>query len=85
MRVEHAQRMLLGRDVAAKCQVGLVDLAPGVAAGVHAADDGRHGIVGHAVGRVRDDAHGLVGPLAPGEDDLLGGVEQLGAVVRAQT
>ena len=38
----------------------------------------------HAVGRVRDDAHRLIGPLAPGEDNLLGGIEQLSAVVRAQ-
>ena len=84
MRVEYAQRMLVGRDVAAKRQVGLVDFAAGIAAGVDAADDGRHGVVRHAVGCVRDDAHRLIGPLAPGEDNLLGGVEQLGAVVRAQ-
>ena len=71
MRVENAQRMLVGRDVAAKRQVGLVNLAAGVAAGVDAADDGRHGVVRYAVGRVRDNAHRLVGPLAPGEDNLL--------------
>ena len=82
MRMEYAQRMLVGRDVAAKRQVGLVDFAAGVAAGVHAANDGRHGVVGHAVGRVCDDANRLIGPLAPGKDNLLGGVEQLGAVVR---
>ena len=76
--------MLVGRDVAAKRQVGLVDFAAGIAAGVDAADDGRHGVVRHAVGCVRDDAHRLIGPLAPSEDNLLGGVEQLGAVVRAQ-
>ena len=52
MRVEYAQRMLVGRDVAAKRQVGLVDLAAGVAAGVDAANDGRHGVVGHTVSRV---------------------------------
>ena len=85
MRVEYAQRMLIGRDVAAKRQVGLVDLAAGVAARVDAADDGRHGVVRHAIGCVRDNAHGLIGPLAPGEDNLLGGVEQLGSVVRAQS
>ncbi len=84
MRVEYAQRMLVGRDVAAKRQVGLVDFAAGVAAGVDAANDGRHGVVRYAVGCVRDDAHGLIGPLAPGKDNLLGGVEQLSAVVRAQ-
>ena len=39
----------------------------------------------HAVGRVRDNTHGLVGPLAPSEDNLLGGVEQLSAVMRAQS
>ena len=38
----------------------------------------------YAVGRVRDNAHRLVGPLAPGEDNLLGSVEQLSAVMRAQ-
>ena len=76
--------MLVGRDVAAKRQVGLVDLAAGVAAGVDAADDGRHGVVRYAVGRVRDDANRLIGPLAPGEDNLLGSVEQLSAVMRAQ-
>ena len=84
MRVENAQRMLVGRDIAAKRQVGLVNLAAGVAAGVDAADDGRHGVVRYAVGRVRDNAHRLVGPLAPGEDNLLGSVEQLSAVMRAQ-
>ena len=84
MRVENAQRMLVGRDVAAKRQVGLVDLAAGIAAGIDAADDGRHGVVGHAVGCVRDNAHRLIGPLAPGEDNLLGSVEQLSAVMRAQ-
>ena len=76
--------MLVGRDIAAKRQVGFVDFATGVAARVDAADDGRHGVVCHAVGCVRDDAHGLIGPLAPCQDNLLGGVEQLGAVVRAQ-
>ena len=81
MRVEYAQRVLVGRDIAAKRQVGLVDFAAGVAAGVYAANDGRHGVVRHAIGCVRDDAHGLVGPLAPGEDDLLSSVEQLSAVV----
>ncbi|CUN61823.1 Uncharacterised protein [Collinsella aerofaciens] len=84
MRVEHAQRMLVSRDIAAKRQVGLVNLAAGIAAGVDAADDGRHGVVGHAIGCVRDDAHRLIGPLAPGEDNLLGSVEQLSAVMRAQ-
>ena len=85
MRVEYAQRMLVGRDVAAKRQVGLVDFAAGISARVDAADDGRHGVVRHAIGCVRDDAHRLIGPLAPGEDNLLGSVEQLGAVVRAQS
>ena len=84
MRVEYAQRMLVGRDVAAKRQVGLVDLAAGIAAGVDAADDGRNGVVRHAVGCVRDDANRFIGPLAPGEDNLLGSVEQLSAVMRAQ-
>ena len=84
MRVKHAQRMLVGRDVAAKRQVGLVDFAAGIAAGVDAADDGRHGVVRHAIGCVRDDAHRFIGPLAPGEDNLLGGIEQLSAVMRAQ-
>ena len=84
MRVEHAQRMLVGRDVAAKRQVGLVDFAAGISARVDAADDGRHGVVRHAIGCVRDDAHRLIGPLAPGEDNLLGSVEQLSAVMRAQ-
>ena len=84
MRVEYAQRMLVGRDVAAKRQVGLVDLAAGIAAGIDAVDDGRHGVVGHAVGRVCDDAYRLIGPFAPCQDNLLGSVEQLGAVVRAQ-
>ena len=84
MRMENAQRMLVGRDVAAKRQVGLVNLAAGIAAGIDAADDGRHGVVGHAVGCVRDNAHRLIGPLAPGEDNLLGSVEQLSAVMRAQ-
>lgn len=68
MRVEHAQRMLIGRDVAAKRQVGLVNLAAGISARVDAADDGRHGVVRHAVGRVCDDANRLIGPLAPGEE-----------------
>ena len=85
MRVEYAQRMLVSRDVAAKRQVGLVDFAAGIAAGVDAADDGRHGVVRHAIGCVRDDANRLIGPLAPGKDNLLGGVEQLGAVVRTQS
>ena len=76
--------MLVGRDIAAKRQVGLVDFAAGISARVHAADDGRHGVVRHAIGCVRDNAHGLVGPLAPSEDNLLGSVEQLGAVMRAQ-
>ena len=76
--------MLVGRDVAAKRQVGLVDLAAGISARVDAADDGRHGVVGHTVSRVCDDAHGRIGPLAPGEDNLLGSVEQLSAVMRAQ-
>ena len=84
MRVEYAQRMLIGRDVAAKRQISLVDIATGIAAGIDAADDGRHGVVRHAVGRVRDDAHGLVGPLAPGKDNLFGGIKQLATVVRAQ-
>ena len=84
MRVENAQRMLVGRDVAAKRQVGLVDFAAGVAAGVYAANDGRHGVVRHAIGCVRDDANRLIAPLAPGEDNLLGGIEQLSAVMRAQ-
>ena len=32
-------------DIAAKRQVGLVDFAAGISAGVDAADDGRHGVV----------------------------------------
>ena len=84
MRLENAQRMLVGRDIAAKRQVGLVDFAAGISAGVDAADDGRHGVVRHAIGCVRDDAHRLIGPLAPGEDNFLGSIEQRSAVVRAQ-
>ena len=85
MRVENAQRMLVGRDVAAKRQVGLVDLAASIAAGVDTADDGRHGVVRNAVGCARDDANRLIGPFAPSEDNLLGSVEQLSTVMRAQS
>ena len=76
--------MLVGRDVAAKRQVGLVDFAAGISARVDAADDRRYGVVRHVIGCVRDNAHRLIGPLAPGEDNLLGSVEQLSAVMRAQ-
>ena len=75
VRVEDAERVLVARDVAAQREVGLVALAAHGSALVHAAHDGRHGVVARAVLVEGDHAHGLVGPGAPRVDDVHGGRE----------
>ena len=84
VRVEYAQRVLVGGDVAAKCEVGLVELAARVALLVHPAHDGRHGVVARAVRLAGDYAHACVRPGAPHVDDVGGGAEQLVAACAAK-
>ena len=84
MGVKHAQRVLGARHVAAKRQEGLVGGPARVPLAVDAPHHRRHRVVRRAVRVVRDHAHRLVGPAAPGVDHVHAGVEQLLAAVGAQ-
>ena len=73
MRVEHAERMLVARDVAAQREVHLVVTAS-------PAHDGRHRVVAHAFGALavmRDDADRRIVPFTPCIQHAACRVEQL--------